>query len=249
VALVSSPLLSGRHRFCRVRSYTHINPLVLVQMLPRASKPHTYWCSLYSALCLFPPSSCGRPASRSQSCRWTYGATGSSAWYVSGTADITPCPFAHILQIMAVLVPGFLVFPPMTFFIALYLQELFRYSALQTAVHMLPMAVSGIIVNVRSQATNNNDRRERLIEDTNHTIQVVAGLILHLVSNKILMGIGTFAYTVASILVAVQRTGDSYWAFTFPALIVIVVGADFHFNVANVSPLPPFSHQPTNSNL
>jgi hypothetical protein len=51
---------------------------------------------------------------------------------------------------MVVLVPGFLVFPPMIFFIALYLQELFRYSALQTAVHMLPMAVSGIIVNVSS---------------------------------------------------------------------------------------------------
>jgi hypothetical protein len=51
---------------------------------------------------------------------------------------------------MVVLVPGFLVFPPMIFFIALYLQELFRYSALQTAVHMLPMAVSGIIINVSS---------------------------------------------------------------------------------------------------
>jgi hypothetical protein len=48
-------------------------------------------------------------------------------------------------------VPGFLVFPPMTFFIALYLQELFQCSALQTAVHMLPMAVSGITVNVSSE--------------------------------------------------------------------------------------------------
>ncbi|CAN9322227.1 unnamed protein product [Alternaria alternata] len=105
--------------------------------------------------------------------------------------------------IMVVLVPGFLVFPPMTFFIALYLQELFHYSALLTAVHMLPMAV-------------------------------VAGLILHRVSNKILMGIGTLAYTIASILVAVQRSGDSYWAFTFPSLVIIVVGADFHFNVANM---------------
>ena len=49
------------------------------------------------------------------------------------------------------------------------------------------------------------------------------------------MGIGTISYTVASILVAVQRSGDSYWAFTFPALALAVVGADFHFNVANVS--------------
>jgi nitrate/nitrite transporter NarK len=54
------------------------------------------------------------------------------------------------------------------------------------------------------------------------------------------MGIGTIAYTVASVLIAVQRSGDSYWAFTFPALILAVVGADFHFNVANVSSM--YSH-------
>ncbi|ORY65356.1 major facilitator superfamily-domain-containing protein [Pseudomassariella vexata] len=112
--------------------------------------------------------------------------------------------------LMAILVLGFLAFPPMTLFVALYLQELSKYSALMTAIHMLPMVISGIIVNI------------------------IAGLVLHSVSNKLLMGIGAVAYTVAFLLVAVQRSGDSYWAFTFPSLAIVVVGADLEFNVANM---------------
>jgi len=49
------------------------------------------------------------------------------------------------------------------------------------------------------------------------------------------MGIGACSYVISFLLVAVQRYGDSYWAFIFPALILCVVGADFEFNVANVS--------------
>lgn len=49
------------------------------------------------------------------------------------------------------------------------------------------------------------------------------------------MGIGAFAYFVSFLLAAVQRHGDSYWAFAFPALSLCVLGADFEFNVANVS--------------
>ena len=49
------------------------------------------------------------------------------------------------------------------------------------------------------------------------------------------MGIGAAAYTVAFLLVAVQRSGDSYWAFTFPALVTVMFGAELEFNVVNVS--------------
>ena len=49
------------------------------------------------------------------------------------------------------------------------------------------------------------------------------------------MGLGAAAFTIAFILVAVQRSGDSYWAFTFPALAIIVIGTDLEFNVVNVS--------------
>jgi nitrate/nitrite transporter NarK len=80
-----------------------------------------------------------------------------------------------------------------------------------TGVHMLPMFVCGVLVNV------------------------IAALIQHKVSNKILMGIGAFAYAISFLLLAVQRSGDSYWAFSFPGLCLIVVGADFQFVVTNVS--------------
>ena len=60
-------------------------------------------------------------------------------------------------------------------------------------------------------------------------------MVLHTISNELLMGIGAVAYTVAFLLVAVQRSGVSYWAFTFPALAIVVIGTEFEFNVANVS--------------
>lgn len=82
-----------------------------------------------------------------------------------------------------------------------------------TGVHMLPMVIFGLLANV------------------------VAALIQHKVSNKLLMAIGAIAYLVAFILAAVQRHGDSYWAFSFPALCLVVIGADFQFIVSNVSVL------------
>jgi hypothetical protein len=98
----------------------------------------------------------------------------------------------------------------MQFWMALYFQTKLGYSALMTGVHMLPMVVCGLAANL------------------------VAALIQHKVSNKLLVGIGAFAYLVSFILAAVQRYGDSYWAFTFPAFCIGVIGADFQFIVANV---------------
>jgi len=67
--------------------------------------------------------------------------------------------------------------------------------------------------------------------------KILAGSLLHKVSNKLLMAIGAAGFTIAFLLVAVQRFGDSYWEFTFPALVLVVVGTDFEFNVVNVSSL------------
>jgi MFS family permease len=119
---------------------------------------------------------------------------------------------------LAILSLGNLAFTPGSFFIALYFQEIWNMSALQVAVHVLPMAVMGIIVNV------------------------FAGMVLHKVSNKLLMFIGTIAYTIAFLLLAFNRQSSSYWAFSFPAFVLMVVGADLEFNVANMyvmSSLPP----------
>ena len=111
---------------------------------------------------------------------------------------------------LGILMLGFMAFTPSSFFIALYFQKVKRLSALDTAVRLLPMVVSGISVNI------------------------VAGLTLHKVSNKLLMYIGTASYFIACLLLAVNRYSDSYWAFCFPAFCIIVIGADFEFNVANM---------------
>ncbi|RMY05233.1 hypothetical protein D0868_06519 [Hortaea werneckii] len=119
---------------------------------------------------------------------------------------------------MAILVLGFMAFTPGSFFIALYFQDVWHQSAIMVAVRLLPMAIAGILVNL------------------------VAGLVLHRVSNKLLMLIGTSGYAGAFILLSVQRNDTSYWALCFPAFILLVVGADLEFNVANMyvmSSMPP----------
>ena len=111
---------------------------------------------------------------------------------------------------LAVLSLGVLAFSPGSFFIALYFQDIWHMSALEVAVHVLPMAVMGILVNV------------------------FAGMVLHKISNKLLLYIGTVAYTAAFLLLAFNRSSSSYWAFSFPAFVLMVVGADLEFNVANM---------------
>lgn len=111
---------------------------------------------------------------------------------------------------LVILMLGFGAFEAAVFFIALFFQRIWHMSALMVAVHVLPMAVSGILTNI------------------------FAGLALHRVSNKLLMYIGTVAYTIATLLLALNKTSSSYWAFCFPALCIIVLGADLEFNVVNM---------------
>ena len=110
---------------------------------------------------------------------------------------------------------GFVGFPVVTFWLALYFQRVLELNALLTGVHMLPMAICGILTNL------------------------VGALIQHKVSNKLLMGIGALGYVASFVLAAAQRYGDSYWAFSFLTLCLCVVGADLQFIVANVCPLNP----------
>ncbi|KAL2353193.1 putative transporter [Cryomyces antarcticus] len=112
--------------------------------------------------------------------------------------------------VLTVLLLGSMSFSSAAFWIALYFQNIWHLSALQAAVYLLPMAIMGIAVNI------------------------VAGLILHKVSNKLLMGIGACAYTLSFLLLALNKSNSSYWAFCFPALLLCVVGADLEFNVANM---------------
>ncbi|KAI4631286.1 hypothetical protein J4E83_002817 [Alternaria metachromatica] len=121
--------------------------------------------------------------------------------------------------LLVILSCGFLGFPIFSFWIALYFQTQLNYNALMTGVHMLPMVIVGLTANA------------------------VAALVQHKVSNKLLVSIGAAALTVSFTLAAVQRYGDSYWAFSFPALCLCVIGVDFQFIVANMYVL---SSMPTN---
>lgn len=109
-------------------------------------------------------------------------------------------------------------FSATTFYLSLYLQEVKNLTALDITVRLLPMVVSGVLVNV------------------------VCGLVLHKVSNKLLTGIGALAYTASSLILSFMKEDAIYWAYIFPALVLVVVGADIQFNVTNMyvmSSLPP----------
>jgi len=113
---------------------------------------------------------------------------------------------------------GFMSFSTSAFWLSLYMQNALSYSALTVALHLLPQAIGGILVNV------------------------VAGLVLHRVNNKLLVGIGALSYLGSVLLLACMKSGSSYWAFIFPSLLLSVIGADLQFNVANMyvmSSLPP----------
>ncbi|KAK0286538.1 hypothetical protein LTR91_014903 [Friedmanniomyces endolithicus] len=119
---------------------------------------------------------------------------------------------------LCILMLGFMAFVPGNFFAALFFQRVWHMSALEVAVHLLPMAIMGIIVNI------------------------VAGLILHRVSNKLIMLVAKLSYTSSFLLIAFNKTDSSYWSFFFPSFILLVMGADLEFNVANMyvmSSMPP----------
>ncbi|KAI1776961.1 hypothetical protein F4818DRAFT_363890 [Hypoxylon cercidicola] len=98
------------------------------------------------------------------------------------------------------------------FWVAFFLQEIKQLSTLMVAVHLLPMAIAGLLWNI------------------------IAGRILHLVNNTVIIIGGSVCYLAASLLLSFIRPDTSYWVMMFPALILNVAGADSQFNVANVSP-------------
>ncbi len=96
------------------------------------------------------------------------------------------------------------------FWLSFFMQELQKLAPIDVAVHLLPQAIAGLIYNV------------------------IAGSVLHRVNNTLLLVMGSCAYIASNVLLSVMEPDSPYWAFVFPSLILGVVGADFHFNVANV---------------
>ncbi|KAI4869554.1 MFS general substrate transporter [Hypoxylon rubiginosum] len=112
--------------------------------------------------------------------------------------------------IIGVVILGMMSFTSSGFWTAFFLQEIKQFSTLMVAVHLLPMAVAGLLWNI------------------------IAGHILHKVNNTVIMIFGSVCYLAASLLFSFIRPDTSYWAMMFPALILNVAGADFQFNVANM---------------
>lgn len=96
------------------------------------------------------------------------------------------------------------------FWLSLGWQEVYRDSPLEVAVKLLPAVVGGIFINL------------------------LAALLMHRVSNKLLFIIGAVASVASSALLSATDTNISYWALAFPGLICAVTGQDFAFTVTNM---------------
>lgn len=96
------------------------------------------------------------------------------------------------------------------FWLSFFMQELQKLAPITVALHLVPQAIAGLIYNA------------------------IAGSVLHRINNTLLLVLGSSTYIGANVLLALMKPDSPYWAFVFPSLILSVVGADFHFNVANV---------------
>ncbi|KAH6634588.1 major facilitator superfamily-domain-containing protein [Chaetomium sp. MPI-SDFR-AT-0129] len=106
--------------------------------------------------------------------------------------------------------PGYMAFISSLFWLSLLMQELQHLSAIELAVQLMPQAIAGLIYNA------------------------IAGSVLHRINNTLLLLLGSSTYVGANVLLSLMRPESRYWDFVFPALVLSVVGADFHFNVANM---------------
>lgn len=70
-------------------------------------------------------------------------------------------------------------------------------------------------------------------------VNIVISFFMHRVSHMLITGVGAIAYIMSFLLLAlIQPVSEYYWAFIFPSLMLVVVGSEMQFNVANVCPFP-----------
>ncbi|KAK9451896.1 major facilitator superfamily-domain-containing protein [Limtongia smithiae] len=106
----------------------------------------------------------------------------------------------------------------LVYFASLTFQHIRGYSDILTTAAFLPQSLTGI------------------------TINVVAAFVMDKIPGRVLMSIAMLGFLVAALLWALQPLDITYWAMTFPALAIAVVGADFAYNVGNqfsLSAVPP----------
>ncbi|KIV95175.1 hypothetical protein PV10_02856 [Exophiala mesophila] len=112
--------------------------------------------------------------------------------------------------VVIVLCLGFYGFSGNLFWLTLSWQRIDSLSPLMNAVRLLPAGIGGIVVNF------------------------LAAVIMHRISNKIIMIAGAVSAVIACALFSATSTEISYWALTFPALLFSVLSADLEFTVTNM---------------
>jgi MFS family permease len=112
--------------------------------------------------------------------------------------------------VVSVLCLGFYGFFGNLFWLTLLWQRINRLSPIMVAVHLLPAGIGGILVNF------------------------LAALIMHRVSNKLIMIVGAVSAVIASALFSAIYTSISFWALAFPALLFSVLSQDLEFTVTNM---------------
>lgn len=123
--------------------------------------------------------------------------------------------FALLITILCL---GYYGFAGNFFWLTLGWQRAYNDSPLIVAVKMLPAAIGGMIVNV------------------------IAALLMHRVSNKLLSIIAAACTVTSSALLSASSKSISYWALYFPSQLFAVIGGDISFCVTNLyvmSSLPP----------
>lgn len=115
---------------------------------------------------------------------------------------------------MAIAACGWIDFSgTLSYYATLYFQELREASPILTTAYFVPQAIAGILVNI------------------------FAGYALDRIPGRILMIVAMLGFTAAALLWSFVQLDTLYWAIPFPAFILVVVGADITYNVANLHAL------------
>jgi len=119
--------------------------------------------------------------------------------------------YPNLPLIMIIITLSFMNFTgTLIFWSTLWFQEINHVSPLDTTARYLPQAIGGMLVNL------------------------FAAYTLHIIPGKILLIVAECSFTGAALLFALQPVHITYWAMSFPSLVLSVVGADLAYMVCNL---------------
>lgn len=104
------------------------------------------------------------------------------------------------------------------FYATLYFQNIKDASAILTTAYFIPQVVAGVAVNA------------------------AMAFLLHRVPGRFILIVAFVCYIAAGVLWSQADVDTLYWAMPFPALILIVIGADAAYNVCNLHALSTVDH-------